>query len=263
MEYKKINYPDGTFYHIINNFDNPTIEMRINNYNDLFSIKQLKDILDYNKIKETKLIIPSLLDAQADRRFGFNESANLKLVCEFINEMKFDYVEVFHPHNQEVVESKINNVKIISNESFIRKVLPNLPKNITLFSTDAGSYKPLMKLADSLKYEGDVEGGSKSRKYNKDLNKSEVNIIVHKDNFENKDLLIIDDILIYGGTLVSLGKILKERNVGKLYAAISHTTVINPRKELEDLYEKIYTTNSKFDSYNLNNIEIIDMFNFN
>lgn len=262
MKFKKITYPDNSFYHVIEDFENPTIQMRINSYNDLFAIKQLKDILDFNKIKETKLIIPSLFDAQADRRFGINESANLKIVCEFINDLKFDYVQIFHPHNQEVVESKIDNVQILSNEKFIREVLKELPNNLTLYSTDAGGYKPLMKLADSLKYEGDVDGGSKSRKYNKELSKTEIEIIVHQQDFQGKDLLIVDDILIFGGTLIKLGQILKERNVGKLYAAISHTTVESPRKELEDLYDKIYTTNSKYESYKLKNIKVVNVFNF-
>jgi hypothetical protein len=55
-----------------------------------------------------------------------------------------------------------------------------------------------------------------------------------------------------------LAKLLKERNVGKLYLAVSHITVQNPNKELEGLYEKIYCVNTKYNSYDLSNIKVFD-----
>jgi ribose-phosphate pyrophosphokinase len=65
---------------------------------------------------------------------------------------------------------------------------------------------------------------------------------------------------VYGGTFVGLAKLLKTKNVGKLYLAVSHMTVLNPNKELEELYEKVYCTNSKYDEYNLSNIKVFNIF---
>lgn len=134
--------------------------------------------------------------------------------------------------------------------------------NLIIFFPDAGSYKWGMKLLESINYQGDIYGASKSRKY---VNgKSEIEILVEKQDFEGKDLLIVDDILIGGGTLIKLAEILKTRNVGKLYAVLSHITITNPRKELETLYEKIFASNSKYniESYNLNNLIIFNYFNY-
>lgn len=262
MKYERITYPDKSFYHKITDFENPIVKHKINSYDDLFAIRQIKDILDYNKIKNTVLEIPCLLDAQADMRFNTNESANLKIVCNFINDLKFDTVRVFHPHNQEVVQNLIDNVEIINNKDLVETTIKYLGDDkIMLFSVDAGGYKPLMKIANQMEYQGDIYGASKSRKY---VNgKSEIEILVEKQDFEGKDLLIVDDILIGGGTLIKLAEILKTRNVGKLYAVLSHITITNPRKELETLYEKIFASNSKYniESYNLNNLIIFNYFN--
>jgi len=37
-------------------------------------------------------------------------------------------------------------------------------------------------------------------------------------------------------------------------------TIKNPNKELELYFDKIFTTNSKYNEYDLKNIEVINMF---
>lgn len=288
MKIEKIKYPDGSFYTSID-FEGQTecnLTFRINSYEDLWQLHQIKDICDHNKVK-VNLTIPNLFDAQADRRFNENEPANLKLVCKFVNEMKFNSVTVFHPHNQEATEMAIDDVIIIDNSEFIKKVLLTLngtisstsrlnfinndSKSLILMSTDAGGFKPLMKLCDKIKWKGETFSASKSRKIVE--GKSKLTQQVDRQDFGGKDILIIDDISVYGGTFVGLAKMLKERNCGKLYLAISHITVENPNPELFTLFDKVFTTNSKDLDYKVestghdkafgikpNNLEIIKLF---
>lgn len=292
IEITKNKYPDGTFYPVVTGYDNNTtnqLTFRINSYEDLWFLKQIKDVLDNQKIK-CNLTIPCLLDAQADRRFNSNESHNLKLVCEFINQMKLENVEIFHPHNQEVVEALIDNVNIIDNTFFIKQVLSEiyckdqliqrdkglfyhqkeeLSKNLILMSTDAGGFKPLMKLANMLDWQGETFSASKSRKWQDDESKLVQQI--DREDFEGKNILIIDDLSVYGGTFIGLAKLLKERNCGKLYLAVSHLTVSNPNIELFKYFDKVFTTDSKGLQYGtytdknelrlFDNLEIINLFN--
>jgi ribose-phosphate pyrophosphokinase len=249
MKYEIKTYPDNTQYVKVNEFTDE-LEFRINSYLDLWTLRQIKDVCDNNR-QEVNLRITCLLDAQADRRFNPDESSGLKLVCEFINSMKFKSVSVFHPHNSEVVEALINNVTIIDNTNFIRNCLQSLinmgdsylEENLILLSSDAGGFKPLMKLADKLQWKGEVYGASKSRKY--EDNKSKLVQEIDRQDFGGKDILIVDDICVYGGTFIGLAKMLKERNCGKLYLAISHLTVDRPKKELFDLFNEVFTTTSK------------------
>lgn len=244
MSYEIKKYPDGTQYVKVNEFVDELV-FNINSYEDLWTLNQIKDVYNNNHF-EIGLHIPCLLDAQADKRFNPDESSGLKLVCEFINSMKFKYVKVFHPHNPEVVEALLNNIIIIDNSLFINKVLANLNLTngeVSLISTDAGGFKPLMKLADKIQWEGEVYSASKSRKY--EDGKSKLIQEIDRQDFNGKDILIIDDICVYGGTFLGLAKMLRERNCGKLYLAVSHITVESPNKELFEVFDKVFTTNSK------------------
>lgn len=252
---KIIKYPDGTSYVKSDNENVETI-FRINTYEDLWHLNQYIDSLNF----KPTIIIPNLIDAQADRRFNKDESSGLKLVCKFLNSMNANF-KIFHPHNSEVVEALIDNVEIIDNSGFIRPVLEyirsynftlnenaELENDLILMSSDAGGFKPLMKLCDKITWQGEVYSASKARNYAD--GKSILTQIVDRDDFGGKDILIVDDICVYGGTFKGLSKLLKERNCGKLYLAISHLTVqVQPKDNICNYFDKVFTTNSKFDCY--------------
>lgn len=129
--------------------------------------------------------------------------------------------------------------------------------NICVLFPDSGAYKWGIKLLDKLGLDVEVYTASKSRKF--ENGKSILTQMIDKQDFDGKDVLIIDDCLVFGGTFIGLAKLLKERNVGNLYLAVSHITVKNPNKELEGAFKKIYATNSKYDEYDLSNLTL---FNF-
>lgn len=291
-----IKYPDGTSYANID-IQERNITFKLNSYEDLWHLNQVVDAI--NKLGGTPTItIPNLIDAQADRRFSPHQSFGLKLVLKHLMQMKAHF-RIFHPHNAEVVEMAFEicdkSVEIIDNSMFITRVLPklqderhlarlkdeyfvtkqgfNIDKRITdnliLMSSDAGGFKPLMKLCDAIGWQGTTESASKSRKDGK-VDEQKVPL----EDFNGKDILIIDDICIYGGTFKGLAKLLRERNCGKLYLAVSHMTVqdlgLDP---VTDYFDKVFTTNSKYDEYVYgidddgtplnyipNNLEIIKMF---
>jgi len=272
---KLVKYPDNTSY--INSTVMGQITFRLNSYEDLWHLNQFVDAFKNEYNSKPTILIPNLLDAQADKRFNKGESSGLKLVCNFLNSMDA-YFKIFHPHNSEVVEALIDNVEIIDNSVFIESVLYDIRKNLSkadgksidetliLVSSDSGGFKPLMKLCEKLDWEGETFSASKSRKYSE--GKSELIQSVGLQDFGGKDILIIDDISVYGGTFKGLSKLLKERNCGKLYLAVSHMTV----KELgtdpvTNYFHRVFTTNSKFDDYwytaiegGMSNLEIIKLF---
>ena len=267
----KINkYPDGTSYAEVEN-DLNLLQMeegyafthRINTYEDLWHLGQILEIMNWKGCAPI-VNIPNLLDAQADRRFTSNQSFGLKMVCDFLN--KYDaHFQIFHPHNPGIVEVLIDNVEVYGNDGFIKKVLKKLNQYtnisadimpfyvfkdsnelVTLMSSDAGGFKPLIKLAESLEWQGETYSASKAR----DPKTGELTQLVDRQDFQGKDILIIDDISVYGGTFKGLSKLLRERNCGKLYLAVSHMTVQNLGEDpVTNYFDKVFTTNSKFDSY--------------
>ena len=264
--FKKTKYPDGTFYATkLIEQNNGIFNVYLNTYEDLWFLAQCASLLDTQK---SIIKINCMIDQQADRKFEDNECFNLKIVANFINSLNFGKVFIFHPHS-DVTPALINNSSVIDNSKFIEKVLNlisgktalnkeglvidfalesddiviNNLSNLILVSSDAGGNKPLQKLCEKLGWKGETFSALKSRKY---VNgKSELIQEVLKDDFEGKDLLLVDDMCLYGGTFIGLANLFRERNVGKLYLAISHLTVSNPNPLLFDLYDTIFTTDSK------------------
>ncbi len=282
---KIIRYPDGSSYVKLEEPISKKITFRLNTYEDLWHLNQIVDVYNYNNIVPT-ITIPNLIDTQADRRFNDNESSGLKLVCKFLNNLNANF-KIFHPHNPEAVEALLDNVEIIDNKGFIKEVFnkiyienntedknflnslhPNftlsvfdlafrednlyLSNNLILTSSDAGGFKPLMKLCDKINWQGETFSASKSRKYEN----GETKLIqqVNREDFGGKDILIIDDICVYGKTFKGLSKLLKERNCGKLYLAVSHLTIEHhPQDSVFEYFDKVFCTNSKYDSYTAEN----------
>lgn len=253
----KINkYPDGTSYvEIPKEWENTDklITFKINTYEDVVHLAQLCEVLTYNNVN-AQITIPCMLDAQADKRFNEYHSSGLKVIANVLNEYDDISFRVFHPHNPEVLEALIPAVEIIDNSEFIKEVFKNIVLNIPTFenlilmSSDAGGFKPLMKLCDKINWKGEVYSASKSREYKE--GKSKLTQIVDKQDFGGKDILIIDDICVYGGTFKGLSTLLKERNCGKLYLAVSHMTVQELGEDpVTNYFDKVFTTNSKYDEY--------------
>jgi len=126
-------YPDRSSYAQVPSLAEPEeldrfteFTYKVNNYSDLWELQQTLDALDSVLPMSRVVTIPNLIDAQADKRFNKNESTGLKLVCEFLNNLTRKYgtsFNIFHPHNPEVVEALMDNVKIIDNKDFIKQVL--------------------------------------------------------------------------------------------------------------------------------------------
>lgn len=283
---KITKYPDGSSYVDIEGVSSPSITHRVNSYEDLWHLNQIVDAYNHEGIKPN-ITIPNLIDAQADRRFGIYQSSGLKLVADFLNNMNASF-EIFHPHNPEVVEALIKDVRIINNAKFINNVLYKLMNdkygyeydnfqrdafvaNTILMSSDAGGFKPLIRLSDKINWRGETFSAAKSRSWD-ELDGTKFVQQIDREDFGGKDIIIVDDISVYGGTFKGLAKLLKGKNVGKIYLAVSHMTVQELGEDpVTNYYEKVFTTNSKFNKYftsegkfhslEPNNLEIIKMFN--
>jgi len=256
MQYNRVKYPDGGVYAVVTDFSNPVITERINTYEDLFFIKSIKEACDYNDIDNVELNIPCMFQQQHDRRFNKNESFELQIVADFINSCGFKKVRVFHPHS-DATQIALKKCHPVDNSKYITEVLNqlNLSEKPLLLSTDGGSFKWINKMADVINFTGEVYGASKSR----DAVTHKLVQMIDRQDFEGRDVIVVDDLCVFGGTFLGLSKMLRERNVGKLYLAISHVTVPNPNKALETAYDRIFCTNSKYNQYDLNNLTIINI----
>lgn len=278
-------YPDGSSYvSIPKEWEDTeqTITFRVNNYESVIHLAQLCDVLIHNRVK-AHIVIPCMIDAQADKRFDEFQSSGLMTIARILDTYVDGYnisMSVFHPHNPEVLEAVITGVDIVDNTGFIREVVFGKlfegvsgvmgSTGLTVLAPDAGAYKWVNKTMDNIGWKGEVLSASKVRTYTEEGG-TKLRQQLPTNDFKGKDILIIDDISVYGGTFIGLAKLLREKNVSRLYLAVSHMTVEDPNPELFKLYDKVFTTDSKgYEYYTLDdmgakcpisNLEIIKLFN--
>lgn len=233
---------------IARNTDSVSIAHRINTFNDVGKLAITVDALrrQMGPIR-MNLVLPYFPAARQDRLMVKGEPFTVKIYADIINDMNFENVIVFDPHS-DVAPALINNVAVVDNHDFVLKVLQDIypqrnAKTPILISPDAGSNKKIGSLAKFLSKVNvmDIVKCDKTR----DVKTGEItNFEVYTDDLGGRDCIIVDDICDGGGTFLGLGAKLKEKNAGKLYLVISHGIFSSGFKNLNEMFEMVYTTDS-------------------
>lgn len=215
------------------------ITHRIKSFNDVGLLLLAVNALRNMEVKVINLWIPYFPAARQDRIMVRGEALSVKVYADIINSQHFNSVSLFDPHS-EVTPALVNNCKAINNHTFINEVTKELSDNLLLISPDAGAQKKVYHLATYLNTY-DVVECSKSR----DLKTGQLSDFkVFANDLRGKDCLIVDDICDGGGTFLGLAKELKAKNAGKLYLAVSHGVFSKGFENLNQQFEKIFTTDS-------------------
>lgn len=218
-----------------------TITLRVNEFNDMGLLAIAVDALRaLSWVGSISLLLPYFPGARQDRRALRGEALTVKVYADIINEMKFKEVAVYDVHS-DVALAVIDNVRHITNESFVTAVLDILQESsddLRFVSPDAGASKKTTKLAAP---NFEVIYCSKMRdEATGTLSKFQVG----GDKLKDEPCLVIDDICDGGGTFIGLAKELRKKGAGKLYLAVSHGIFSKGFDELGGFYDKIFTTDS-------------------
>ena len=227
------------------------------------------------------LNMPYIPNARMDRTKNPGEVFTLKYFINIINNLHFDKVFVLDPHS-DVSVALLNNVTVINPNDYIAKTIQQIKddnhieddKEIVIYFPDAGAYKRYKDIECLKPYEKIY--GQKVRDWN--TGKITGLTIVDKDNniihgsLENNYVLMIDDIISYGGTMYYSALKINEFNSKKIYTYATHVepksfwdidkgTFIkafgyhnNDGSKNKPIVTKLYTTNS---IYNLNGNDFI------
>ena len=198
-------------------------------------------------------------NARMDRVKKDDEVFTLKYFAQFINSMNFNCVYVIDPHSY-VSEALFDRIykKNLSFDYIWRwfEEKDNIDlENVMLYFPDDGAYKRYKDIftGDNILY------GKKNRDW--DTGKI-LGLNVHDKNgnevpnysIENKTILMIDDIISYGGTLAYSTDKLHELGAAHIYAYGTHTenSVLDEEKgtlikRLENgIVDRLFTTDSLY-----------------
>ena len=217
---------------------------------ELFYLMLIKKHLEYHFVDTHYILnMPYIPNGRLDRTKHDDEVFTLKYFCDFINGLNFDGVHTLDAHS-DVSVALLNNCQNENPEEYISRTISNIDNdNLVLYFPDAGAAKRYSCLFPNMKY----CYGEKKR----DWETGKILGLEIRNNgidLTDKTILMIDDIIAYGGSLFYSAKTLKELGVGKIYAYATHTenSILDREKgtlikSLEDgTVEKLFTTDSLF-----------------
>jgi ribose-phosphate pyrophosphokinase len=221
--------------------------------------------------------MPYIPNARMDRTKSEKEVFTLKYFTQFINSLNFIEVWVFDPHSY-VSEALINNIRFLSVENIIKHIIAfEYNNDIDLvYFPDAGAMKRYSQYFTN--QNKDMIYGNKVRNW--ETGKIEGLEILNKDGkpceksvVDGKKILMIDDIISYGGTMAYSADKLHEMGAKQIDIYVSHLENSffdkekgTLRKRMEfgtNIVNCIYTTNSIYKEENNTenfNIKIINNF---
>ena len=220
-------------------------------------VKHLRSKM-YNNVS-FNLTMPYVVNSRLDRTHSDNEVFTLKYFAEIINDLKFNKVVIVDPHSI-VSEALIDNVCVLRPSNIISKVIDTMrslnefKRELVIYFPDDGAYKrykdmPCFKDFNCIygKKERDWETGKILGIEIYDKNGSKLT-----NELENCDVLMVDDIISYGGTLAYSADKLKEMGAAHISAYATHVenSVLDEEKGTllkrynDKIIDTVYTTNS-------------------
>ena len=212
----------------------------------------------YNNVS-FNLTMPYVVNSRMDRTHSDNEVFTLKYFAEIINDLKFNKVVIVDPHSI-VSEALIDNVCVLRPSNIISNVIDKLlclndfEREVVIYFPDDGAYKrykdlPCFKDLKCIygKKERDWETGKMLGIEIYDKNGFKLT-----NELENCDVLMVDDIISYGGTLAYSADKLKEMGAAHISAYATHVenSILDEEKGTllkrynDKIIDTVYTTNS-------------------
>ena len=233
-----------------------------------------------NRFITVNLYMPYVPNARMDRTKKNTEIFTLKYFCKFINSLEFDNIFVLDVHS-DVAVALINKCKILNINDIIKKVIEKENKiaekdnkELMIYFPDAGAYKRYRDL-DCIKkfkkiYGNKVRDWSTGKILGLDIvdenNKSLKDLAVMPLALNN--VLMIDDIISYGGTMYYSAIQLNEFKANRITAYATHVETDSLWNEEKGTFKKclddntvsmLYTTNSIYKNKSNDKVTVLNI----
>ena len=217
----------------------PSMELIFNSNDDIFNLlvykKYLDNVMPYAQVDLTIKFCPY---GQADRDFP-GSFGTFKYFAKLINDAHFRTVTIFDPHSEVMVATLDRCVALYPITRFATH------KYDLLFYPDAGAAKKYSEIIDNTHY---LTGHKKRNLVTGEIIKYE--ILGDQSDIAGKKILIVDDLVVRGGTYKYAARALKDMGAALVDLFITH--VMPSAKEFwtreysECGINKVYTSNTLY-----------------
>lgn len=252
------NFPDNTAHIDVsrNLGDKMYIDWRYENEEELaYLIYLTKHIRAVDPQCSLSLRMHYIPNARMDRVEKVENVFTLKYFCDVINWLEFERVFVFDPHSN-VSLALLDRVYVVDKiEEYVGRVKFEIGKtlevdfdDIVLYYPDEGATKKYSKILKNERY----CYGRKNRDWDTGAIVGLEIVNPYNIDLTGKYIIIVDDIISYGGTMYFGAEKLKQCGVSNIFAYASHVenSVLDRNKSKmlkafeKDFIKMVYTTNS-------------------
>ncbi|MHB8130684.1 MAG: ribose-phosphate pyrophosphokinase [Mobilitalea sp.] len=207
------------------------------------------------KARRITVIMPYLYEGRQHRRSS-RESLDCALALQELTHMGVESIITFDAHDPRVQNAiPLKSLETVApNYQFIKAMLQNVPDikfdadHMMVISPDEGGMSRAVYFANVLGL--DMGMFYKRRDYTKIINGRNP-IVAHEflgTDIEGKDILIVDDMISSGESMLEVAAELKRRNAGRIFVAASFGVFTNGFAKFDEAYEsgliyRLLTTN--------------------
>ena len=167
-------------------------------------------------------IIPYMGYARQDREFLGGEIITIGVVGKLLRSAGVKKVLTVDIHSKLALkELKISSENISAMEVLVKHFKKMKMKDPLVVSPDLGGKERAKKFAKLLKTEFIALKKHRDRKTGK------VNILSGKVNVQNRDLILVDDMISTGGSIVKATQFLKKQKCKRVFVACTHALLVN------------------------------------
>ena len=224
------------------------IYSRIRSFRDIELIICTNQALRQLGVRSVSLYVPFFLGSRSDRKFKEGGTNYLKnVIAPIINSQNFDCVLTLDPHS-DVLEAVLNNYEKMDNFLLVNSALADLGKeSVILVSPDGGALKKIYDVAEHFQIPNIVTAIKHRDIATGKITHTEVPLSDER-YYTGGKFVIVDDICDGGRTFTELAKAIKLKVPNaKIYLIVTHGLFTSGFSELNEQFEKIYTTNSYAD----------------
>ncbi len=218
--------------------------------------------MGFSSPSEINLVLPYTRFARQDRKDESRVSVNAKAVADVVSlyANRGLTVDLHAPGIQQYFKIPFDNLysmPVLLDS--LQKKHPEILEDLVVVSPDAGGGKRVESLVKRLAKRGinaDVAYGNKQRTQE---NKVEKSVVI--GDVENKNCLVVDDMIDTGGTLVGVEKVLREKKAKAVYAYGTHGLFTEGIDKLKG-FDKVFTSDTLCcnESKNIEIISLSDLF---
>ena len=217
----------------------------------------LKDLFLNSSASSVTYILPDMLYSRKDRKdiphvpisaraLARSISSNLARVITM--DLHAPQIQGFYPENMPL-DNLHSYPQVVQ---YLREHPFNDLKNIVVLSPDAGGARRAESFAKRLGSIHPIALIDKRR-----VNAGEIEEMRLVGNVEGKDVIIVDDIIDSGGTLLEAAKKLKEHGAKNLYCYGTHGIFTKGTQELTAAFSRVITSNTHYQK--VNGVEVVDV----